>query len=168
MWRQGWTDEWINILSVLGTSHLQSRLLFVSLFIRLNAFVVTEMQLSIHLLFLDMSFEVNGGILQPNADCIAHLAAAASWPSCEQATVLVLLIQQPKRPAKTQRPENSWNFGTDLTLIGSGQSHQNLYSLLMTIGCWHPWQHEWKNPHRGFPFLQWPPWKGQTTWTCKD
>lgn len=125
-------------------SHFHSRPLFISPLICLAAFVVTEMLLSIHLVMFDTSFEVNGGILQPNADSIADLAAAAaSWPSCEQATVLVLLIRQPQRPAKTQRLEHSWNFGTDLTQIGSEQHHQNLYSPLMTVGFWHPLQHDW-------------------------
>lgn len=76
--------------------------LFVSPLICLAEFMVTEMQLSIHLVMFDTSLEVNGGILQPNADFIADLAAAAaaSRPSCEQSTVLVLLIRQPQRPAK--------------------------------------------------------------------
>lgn len=58
-------------------------------------------------------------------------------------TVLVLLIRQPQRPAKTQRLEHSWNFGTDLTQIGCEQHHHNLYSPLMTVGFWHPLQHDW-------------------------
>lgn len=139
-------------------SHLQSRPLFVSLFICLAAFVVTEMQLSIHLLVFDMSFKVNSGILQPNADFIVDLAAAvaaaASWPSCEQATVLVLLIRQPQRPAKTQRLGHSWNFGTDLTQIGSEQHHRNLYSPLMTVFDTHYSITGW------FSSLEWPPWLG--------